>query len=61
MQDLWFKILRYFDKKYRIGADFAWETELGHIKDGKRIDMKGISREYKVETTEREIYSHIVF
>ncbi len=26
-----------FDTEYRIGADFAWETELGHIKDGKRI------------------------
>ena len=50
-----------FDKKYRIGADFAWETELGHIKDGKRIDMKGISREYKVETTEREnIFSYSI-
>lgn len=50
-----------FDKKYRIGADFAWETELGHIKDGKRIDMKGISREYKVKTTEREnIFSYSI-
>lgn len=50
-----------FDKKYRIGTDFAWETELGHIKDGKRIDMKGISREYKVETTEREnIFSYSI-
>ena len=50
-----------FDKKYRIGADFAWETELGHIKDGKRLDMKGISSEYKVETTEREnIFSYSI-
>lgn len=48
-----------FDKKYRIGADFNWETELGHIKDGKRLDMKGISSEYKVKTTKREnIFSY---
>lgn len=48
-----------FDRKYRLGADFAWETELGHIKDGKRLDMKGISSEYKVKTTKREnIFSY---
>ena len=51
-----------FDKKYRIGADLNWETEVGNIKDGKRLHMKGISSEYKVETTEREnIFSYSLF
>ena len=51
-----------FDKKYRIGADLNWETEVGNIKDGKRLHMKGIQSEYKVETTEREnIFSYSLF
>ena len=51
-----------FDKKYRIGADLNWETEVGNIKDGKRLHMKGIPSEYKVETTEREnIFSYSLF
>lgn len=51
-----------FDKKYRVGADLNWETEVGNIKDGKRLHMKGISSEYKVETTEREnIFSYSLF
>ena len=51
-----------FDKKYKVGADLNWETELGNIKDGKRLNMKGIPSEYKVETTEREnIFSYSLF
>ena len=51
-----------FDKKYRIGADLNWETEVGNIKDGKRLHMKGITDEYKVGTTEREnIFSYSLF
>ncbi len=51
-----------FDRKYRIGADLNWETEVGNIKDGKRLNMKGIPSEYKVETTEREnIFSYSLF
>ena len=51
-----------FDRKYRIGADLNWETEVGNIKDGKRLNMKGISSEYKVETTEREnVFSYSLF
>lgn len=51
-----------FDKKYRIGADLNWETEVGNIKDGKRLHMKGLPTEYKVETTEREnIFSYSLF
>ncbi len=51
-----------FDKKYRIGADLNWETEVGNIKDGKRLHMKGITDEYKVGTTEREnVFSYSLF
>ena len=51
-----------FDKKYRVGADLNWETEVGNIKDGKRLHMKGIPSEYKVGTTEREnIFSYSLF
>ena len=51
-----------FDKKYRIGADLNWETEVGNIKDGKRLHMKGITGEYKVGTTEREnVFSYSLF
>lgn len=51
-----------FDKKYRIGADLNWETEVGNIKDGKRLHMKGIIDEYKVGTTEREnVFSYSLF
>lgn len=51
-----------FDKKYRVGADLNWETEVGNIKDGKRLHMKGLPTEYKVETTEREnIFSYSLF
>lgn len=43
-----------FNRKYLVGADFAWETELGNIKDGKRMNMQGIADQYKVGTMERE-------
>ncbi|RHF69111.1 autotransporter outer membrane beta-barrel domain-containing protein [Fusobacterium mortiferum] len=51
-----------FDKKYLVGADLAWETELGNIKDGKRLKMQGIADQYKVGTMEREnIFSTSIF
>lgn len=51
-----------FDKKYLVGADLAWETELGNIKDGKRMSMFGIADQYKVGTMEREnIFSTSIF
>ena len=43
-----------FDRKYRIGADLNWETEVGNIKDGKRLKLTGLDKEYKLETSERE-------
>lgn len=51
-----------FDRKYLVGADLAWETELGNIKDGKRLNMQGITDQYKVGTMEREnIFSTSIF
>ena len=51
-----------FDKKYLVGADLAWETKLGNIKDGKRLKMQGIADQYKVGTMEREnIFSTSIF
>lgn len=51
-----------FDKKYLVGADLAWETELGNIKDGKRLKMQGIADQYKVGTMEREnMFSTSIF
>ena len=58
-----------FDKKYRIGASIGWETELGNIKDGKRIsgligeeNNKAFINEYRVETEDREnVFSYSVF
>lgn len=51
-----------FDKKYLVGADLAWETELGNIKDGKRLNMQGITDQYKVGTMEREnVFSTSIF
>ena len=43
-----------FDRKYRIGADLNWETEVGDIKDGKRLQLTGLDKEYKIETSKRE-------
>lgn len=51
-----------FDRKYRIGADLNWETEIGNIKDGKRIKLTGLDKEYKIETSEREnVFSYSLF
>ena len=51
-----------FDRKYRIGADLNWETEVGNIKDGKRIKLTGLDKEYKIETSEREnVFSYSLF
>ena len=51
-----------FDKKYMIGADFNYETEIGNIKDGKRMYIQGIKDQYKVGTLEREnIFSTSIY
>ena len=51
-----------FDRKYRIGADLNWETEVGDIKDGKRLQLTGLDKEYKIETSKREnVFSYSLF
>lgn len=51
-----------FDRKYRIGADLNWETEVGNIKDGKRLQLTGLDKEYKIETSKREnVFSYSLF
>lgn len=43
-----------FDKKYRIGADISYETELGNIKEGKELKLSALGKNHKVDTTTRE-------
>ena len=61
-----------WDRKYRVGASASWETELGNIKDGKRIsglytgidkdDKLVYANEYQVETEDREnVFSYSIF
>ena len=51
-----------FDRKYRIGADLNWETEVGDIKGGKRLQLTGLDKEYKIETSKREnVFSYSLF
>ncbi|MDU1910918.1 hypothetical protein [Fusobacterium sp.] len=42
------------DRKYRLGADIGYETELGNIKDGKRLKLSALNKVHSVETTTRE-------
>uniref|UniRef100_UPI0026299E98 hypothetical protein n=1 Tax=Fusobacterium sp. TaxID=68766 RepID=UPI0026299E98 len=42
------------DKKYRIGADISYETELGNIKGGKELKLSALGKNHKVDTTTRE-------
>lgn len=61
-----------WDRKYIIGADLAWETEIGNIKDGKQVniqkpkdpnkDLGQLVKGYKVGTVEREnVFSTSIF
>ena len=47
-----------FDRRYLVGADFSWETELGNVKDGKRIKLNenvgALGTGYTVGTMKRE-------
>ena len=43
-----------FGKKYIIGGNFEYETELGNIKDGKILKLQGLSDKHRVETTNME-------
>ena len=51
-----------FDKKYRVGQTLLGKQSLDILKNGKRIDMKGISRDYKIDTADREnVFSYSIF
>ena len=43
-----------FNRKYRLGVNVDYETELGNIKNGKKLKLSALGTPHKVETTERE-------
>lgn len=43
-----------FDKKYGFGINIGYETEIGNIKDGKKIKIKELKSPYVVRTSNRE-------
>ncbi|WP_330111401.1 hypothetical protein VSU16_07440 [Cetobacterium somerae] len=43
-----------FGRKYIVGGNFEYETELGNIKDGKNLKLQGVEKKYRVETTKME-------
>ena len=43
-----------FNRKYRLGVNVDYETELGNIKNGKKLKLSALSTPHRVETTERE-------
>lgn len=43
-----------FNKKYRLGVNVDYETELGNIKNGKKLKLSSLDTAHRVETTKRE-------
>ena len=43
-----------FNRKYRLGVNVDYETELGNIKNGKKLKLSALNTPHRVETTERE-------
>ena len=43
-----------FNRKYRLGVNVDYETELGNIKNGKKLKLSALSTPHRVETAERE-------
>ncbi|MGX6591621.1 autotransporter outer membrane beta-barrel domain-containing protein [Cetobacterium ceti] len=51
-----------FNKKYFFGGNITYETELGNIKDGKKIKIKELSSAHTVKSTNREnVLSYNIF
>lgn len=51
-----------FGKKYIIGGNIEYETEMGDIKDGKKLKLQGLSEKHKIETTKMEnLMSYNIF
>lgn len=43
-----------FNRKYRVGVNVDYETELGNIKNGKKLKLSALNSPHRVETVERE-------
>jgi putative surface-exposed virulence protein len=43
-----------FNRKYRLSVNVDYETELGNIKNGKKLKLSALSTPHRVETAERE-------
>lgn len=43
-----------FNRKYRLGVNIDYETELGNIKNGKKLKLSALSTPHRVKTAERE-------
>ena len=43
-----------FNRKYRLGVNVDYETELGNIKNGKKLKLSALSTPHRVKTAERE-------
>lgn len=43
-----------FNRKYRLGVNVDYETELGNIKNGKKLKLSALNTPHRVETAERE-------
>lgn len=51
-----------FGKKYIVGGNIEYETEMGNIKDGKSLKLQGLSQKHKIETTKMEnLMSYNIF
>lgn len=51
-----------FGKKYIVGGNVEYETEMGNIKDGKSLKLQGLSQKHKIETTKMEnLMSYNIF
>lgn len=51
-----------FGKKYIVGGNVEYETEMGNIKDGKYLKLQGLSQKHKIETTNMEnLMSYNIF
>lgn len=51
-----------FGKKYIVGGNVEYETEMGNIKDGKYLKLQGLSQKHKIETTKMEnLMSYNIF
>lgn len=49
-------------KKYILGGNLEYETEMGNIKDGKTLKLQGLSEKHRIETSRMEnLMSYNIF